>query len=53
MKNKTSGLTKTELRGEILSRMNALDTSGEEYSNQELLKEFEGLHKRDRKAKGK
>lgn len=36
-------LGKEELKGEILTRMNALDTSQEEYTNEQLLRDFAEL----------
>lgn len=45
MKGKKTGLNKNELKMEILNRMNALNISNEEYSNTELLKDYEELIK--------
>lgn len=39
-KGKITNWTKKQLLGEIFSRMNALDTTDEEFSNPELLKDF-------------
>ena len=41
MKGKITDWTKSELRREIKHRMDALDVSEEEYSNEELLQDFE------------
>lgn len=41
MKGKITGFTKSELKAEILGRMDAgLDTSDEENSNKDLMKDF-------------
>ena len=45
MKGKITGMTKKELREEILHRMSALDTTAEEFANKELLKELEQTKK--------
>ena len=49
-KGKRTGWTKTEIENEILSRMNALDTLYEEYSNLQLLKDLKESYKRSGKA---
>ena len=45
MKGKITNWTKSQLIIEINLRMEALDTSSEEFSNRELLKDFEDLCK--------
>jgi len=44
-RGKKTRYTKTELKNEILSRMDALETSNEENSNIDLLKDLIELHK--------
>lgn len=39
--NKLTGYTRKELRGELLARMEALDTSDCEFTNEELMSSFE------------
>jgi len=41
--DKLTGLSKKELRDEILGRMDALDTSNCEFSDEELISSFERL----------
>ena len=45
IKGKRTGWTKTELENEILSRMDALDTSDEEHSNKDLLNDLKKIYK--------
>ena len=45
MKGRITNWSKTMLKREILHRMNALDTSSEEYSNNDLLNDYENLTK--------
>ncbi|KKN44305.1 hypothetical protein LCGC14_0694070 [marine sediment metagenome] len=45
MKGKITNWSKSDLIIEINLRMEALDTSEEEFSNRELLSDFEGLLK--------
>ena len=45
-KGKRTGWTKTELENEILSRMGALDTSNEEYGNNDILKDLKEIYKK-------
>lgn len=52
MKGKITDWTKKEVRGEIIVRMNSLDVSHEEYSNKDLLSDFENLIKHNKFTKG-
>lgn len=51
MKGKITHYNKRELRDEILSRMESLDTDDEEIKNEDLLKDFEDLNKHKKVVK--
>ena len=48
MKGSITGFSKKDVKGEIIYRMEAgLDSSGEEYSNEDLMKDFIQLEKNE------
>ena len=51
MKDNLTGFTMSALREEILSRMEALDTSSEEFTNEEYMSSFEKLIRRSQPRK--